>query len=120
MDGMCAYNNSMTRVACAPYRPRAEIYLHSVVADEAHDAHGPSLAKAVHTRQRLLLHRHIERGLQQEHIAGCRCTAHSACGPVCPRGQLDTAVGPINRPDLQEVETECTGCVKLRYRHDLS
>lgn len=46
--------------------------LDSVKADEANDAHRARLAKAVHTRERLLLHRHIQRRLQQEHIAGCR------------------------------------------------
>ena len=45
--------------------------LDGVAADEAHDAHRARLAKAVHTRERLLLHRHIQRRLQQEHIACC-------------------------------------------------
>ena len=59
-------------------RSRAGTYLHSIVADEAHDADWPRLAEAVHARERLLLHRHIQRGLQQEHIAGCRRTLLSA------------------------------------------
>lgn len=58
-----------------------DAYLHRVVADEAHNAHGPCLAEAVHPRQRLLLHSHIQRGLQQEDIAGCRRTAVSAVVP---------------------------------------
>ena len=45
--------------------------LDGVAADEAHDAHRARLAKAMHARERLLLHRHIERGLQQKHIACC-------------------------------------------------
>ena len=46
--------------------------LDGVAADEAHDAHRARLAKAVHARERLLLHRHIQRRLQQEHVACCR------------------------------------------------
>ena len=103
-------------VACIFRKYRERAHLHSVMADEAYNANRPCLAKAVHASKRLLLHRHIERWLQEEHVAGCECTVHSAHEFVHPRGQLEPAVGPADEQlDPQQVTADCPAWVKFPF-----